>query len=953
MRQIYIYFIFIVLKNYFHMRIVYFVLILFNFFSLNAQEHPPLMAYGPELYEAENQNWGITQTSNQTMYFANNSGLLEFDGVNWSLYPVPDNSIVRSVKAVGNNVYSGSYMDFGVWKINNKNVLEYTSLPKMLDIELKDEEQFWKIIKLDDWLVFQSYSRIYLVNIDTNEYSFIESDDDITNIFVVDGVLFFNKKNKGLFKFNNGSTELFLDDSRIVKNKLVGMFEFNGKLLLLTESNGFYFLENDKLSNWTVDTKIDLSSLRIYSTTKLEDNSIVLGTVSKGYFQLTSDGKLKYDLNFENGLSNNTILSVFEDQQNNLWLGLDIGISFINLSTQFTVYNDTKGTIGTVYSSLVYDDYLFLGTNQGLFYKLRESDENFMFVEGTNGQVWSLKEIDGLLFCGHDSGTFVIKDNEIQQTISDLPGTWDFKILENNPSVILQGNYSGLSILEKKSGKWNFRNKVKGFDLSTRFYEQTDGKVFVNHELRGLYELTLSEDLFSFSTVSNISSSVKKGMGSSILNFSNKLFYFSSFGVSKYDDNNDVFNSVDSFTELLNSFSSRSTLMDVKGSDGIKWCFANENILLLSPGSITEIPKTEIIPVSLSNFKKVVSGFENLTKIGSDEYLLGSSNGYFVFNSSITKPNHLHKIKLNSVEASKINQEKLRLALDSNNILDSESNSLYFNYSIPHYHNIVKKKYSYKLEGWSSEWSNWSEESSQVFENLPYGEYRFIVKGKIGVTETVNSADFSFKIKRPWFFSNFAILFYVIMLALLWIVIHNSYKIYYNKQQLKVLKKSEEDIALRDLESSQKLMKLNNEKLKLDIESKNRELAISTMSLIKKNEFLNDIKNELKDKEGVQDLKKVIKIIDKNLNNTDDWKLFEEAFNNADKDFLKHIKSLHPNLTPNDLRLCAYLRLNLTSKEIAPLLNISYRSVEVKRYRLRKKIDLPHESSLTSYILEL
>lgn len=935
------------------MRIVYFVLILFNFLGINAQEHPPLMAYDPELYEAENQNWGITQTSNQTMYFANNSGLLEFDGVNWSLYPVPDNSIVRSVKAVGNNVYSGSYMDFGVWKINNKNVLEYTSLPKMLDIELKDEEQFWKIIKLDDWLVFQSYSRIYLVNIDTNEHTFIESDDDITNIFVVDGVLFFNKKNKGLFKFNNGSTELFLDDSRIVKNKLVGMFEFNGKLLLLTESNGFYFLENDKLSNWTVDTKIDLSSLRIYSTTKLADNSIVLGTVSKGYFQLTSDGELKYDLNFENGLSNNTILSVFEDQQNNLWLGLDIGISFINLSTQFTVYNDTKGTIGTVYSSLVYDDYLFLGTNQGLFYKLRKSDENFMFVEGTNGQVWSLKEIDGLLFCGHDSGTFIIKNNEIQQTISDLPGTWDFKILENNPSLILQGNYSGLSILEKKSGKWNFRNKVKGFDLSTRFYEQTDGKVFVNHELRGLYELTLSEDLFSFSTVSNISSSVKKGMGSSILNFSNKLFYFSSFGVSKYDDNNDVFNSVDSFTELLNSFSSRSTLMDVKGSDGLKWCFANENILLLSPGSITEIPKTEIIPVSLSNFKKVVSGFENLTKIGSDEYLLGSSNGYFVFNSSITKPNHLHKIKLNSVEASKINQEKLRLALDSNNILDSESNSLYFNYSIPHYHNIVKKKYSYKLEGWSSEWSNWSEESSQVFENLPYGEYRFIVKGKIGVTETVNSADFSFKIKRPWFFSNFAILFYVIMLALLWIVIHNSYKIYYNKQQLKVLKKSEEDIALRDLESSQKLMKLNNEKLKLDIESKNRELAISTMSLIKKNEFLNDIKNELKDKEGVQDLKKVIKIIDKNLNNTDDWKLFEEAFNNADKDFLKHIKSLHPNLTPNDLRLCAYLRLNLTSKEIAPLLNISYRSVEVKRYRLRKKIDLPHESSLTSYILEL
>ncbi|RZW55635.1 MAG: LuxR family transcriptional regulator, partial [Flavobacteriaceae bacterium] len=97
----------------------------------------------------------------------------------------------------------------------------------------------------------------------------------------------------------------------------------------------------------------------------------------------------------------------------------------------------------------------------------------------------------------------------------------------------------------------------------------------------------------------------------------------------------------------------------------------------------------------------------------------------------------------------------------------------------------------------------------------------------------------------------------------------------------------------------------------------------------------------------------VVKIIDKNLNNTEDWKMFEQAFNNADKDFLKKIKSEHSSLTPNDLKLCAYLRLNLSSKEIAPLLNISHRSVEVKRYRLRKKMNLPHKASLTHYILEI
>ena len=93
-----------------------------------------------------------------------------------------------------------------------------------------------------------------------------------------------------------------------------------------------------------------------------------------------------------------------------------------------------------------------------------------------------------------------------------------------------------------------------------------------------------------------------------------------------------------------------------------------------------------------------------------------------------------------------------------------------------------------------------------------------------------------------------------------------------------------------------------------------------------------------------------IKMIDKNLNNKDDWKFFEEAFNNADKDFLKKVKSTHPSLTNNDLRLCAYLRLNLSSKDIAPLLNISLSSVEIKRYRLRKKMQLTHNEGLTDLI---
>ena len=136
---------------------------------------------------------------------------------------------------------------------------------------------------------------------------------------------------------------------------------------------------------------------------------------------------------------------------------------------------------------------------------------------------------------------------------------------------------------------------------------------------------------------------------------------------------------------------------------------------------------------------------------------------------------------------------------------------------------------------------------------------------------------------------------------------------------------------------------------------KTSQLKWESMNLIKKNELLSLIKEDLKktSEEGNRNVKSVITTINKNINEEDSWNVFVDAFNNADKDFLKKIKAAHQSLTPNDLRLCAFLRLNLSSKEIAPLLNISVRSVEIKRYRLRKKMDLSHEQGLVEYILSI
>lgn len=920
-------------------------------FSLVAQEHPPVMTYSPGSYGAENQNWSITQTDNQSMYFANNSGLLEFNGSKWTLYPVPDNSIVRSVKASGNRVYSGSYMDFGIWTRNNTGALVYQSLAKQLGIDILEEEQFWNIEILDNWILFQSLSRIYLIDVSTKSVKIISSEQEIWNLFNVNGIIYFAKKNKGIYKIVNGEVILVSEDKTLTSSKLVGISTFKDTPVYVTSNSGLFFIENNETKPWQFEYKLNLKGFSIYCASQLRDGSLILGTISNGLLHISPNGKVRYNLDYEKGLTNNTILSIHEDKKNNLWLGLDIGISHINLISRFRVYNDTTGQIGTVYASVVFEDHLYLGTNQGLFVKRRNENGDFKFVQGTSGQVWALKVIDDVLFCGHDVGTLIIKNNTIKSKLTNSSGTWDFKKIPGTNKV-LQGNYQGLHVLKKATKGWDYGYKIDGFDISSRFFQIIDNNIYVNHELRGLYKLKLSED-FKILESKELINTIDKGTGSNIIKLLSNYYYSSSNGVFKLDPETHEFSESLTMAQILNDYDVTSTLLDVQSSDNLKWCFADNNILIISPGSVTDKPNIEEIPVSISNFKNVVAGFENLTKIDDNDYLLGSSNGYFILKSNVSKSDYSQNIFINSVQANFKNKPKTALDFNTTPSLNYNNNNLHFEYSIPQFGNTVNTKYSYILEGWSNDWSAWQTNTTQIFENLPFGKYTFKVKGKIGNTDTLNVASFPVVINRPWYLSALAMAAYVIFLMIFSVFIHSIYRRYYKRQQMQLLQKSQKEMALNELENSQKLMQLKNEKLELEIESKNRELAISTMSLIKKNEFLNNIKAELNIQNPVKDLKRVIKIIDNNLNNTDDWKLFKEAFDNADKDFLKLVKERHTNLTPNDLKLCAYLRLNLSSKEIAPLLNISPRSVEVKRYRLRKKMNLSPKTSLTNYILDL
>ncbi|AXP80726.1 YYY domain protein [Mariniflexile rhizosphaerae] len=934
-------------------KLIFSLLIFCICFYLESQEKPPIEVYTPTDYGAENQNWSISQSKDKYIYVANNKGLLEFNGAKWTLYVSLNQTTIRSVNVIEDLIYTGSYREFGYWEQNIYGTLKYTSLSQKLNIPFLDDEEIWNIIAIDDCILFQSLSRIYIYNQQTQAYSIIESDTTIYKIFKVNESIYFQKVKEGVYEIENGKPKLVSNNSILKENLLVNIFYHNDTILFETEDAGFYQLIDGELNKWNIPANETLSRIRIYNSIQLKDKSFLLGSISNGIIHLTPEGHINYQIDQTSGLSNNTVLSVFEDLENNIWLGLENGINCINIKSPFRIYNDKKGNIGSINASINFNGYLYLGTNQGLFYKKVEDNSTvFTLLEGTQGAVWCLTNIDNTLFCGHNSGTFVVNGTKADLVL-DVLGTWGIKKIDTRNDLLLQGNYNGLNVIENVNGSWKLRNKIKGFDISSRYFEILNPtEVLVSHEYKGVFKVTLDSNLTKAIRIDQ-DLSVSKGAKSSLVKYQNDILYSYKEGVFKYNKKQQKFIKDTIYSELFNkeNYTSGKLVVDTKSNK--LWGFSKYNISYIAPRKLSDVPKINTISLPI-NLRNDVSGYENITYIKDNLYLYGTSQGYILIDLD-KMIDTTFKISLNSISTSTYKHEYKFNLINKNEagVFKNNENNIEFEFSIPEYKKYIVAEYQFKLDGIYNEWSKWSTSSNALFENLPHGNYTFYVRARLGNQFSENTETYSFTVERPWYISNIAIAGYLFLILLFSLLMHNIYKRYYRKQREKLLEKTQQELELKELENKQQLMHFNNDKLRQDIENKNRELGISTMSLIKKNEFLNTIKKELLKAQDNKNLKQVIKIIDRNLNNTDDWHAFEEAFNNADKDFLKKIKSIHPSLTSNDLRLCAYLRLNLSSKEIAPLLNISARSVEVKRYRLRKKMNLEHDDSLTDYILKI
>lgn len=927
---------------------------------------PIINNYTKQEYNAGSQNWDIIQGLNGKMYFANNSGLLEFDGAHWNLFPISNYSIIRSIyQTADGKIYAGGFGEFGYYSLNKVGMMEYTSLLNLLDEKDRDFGEIWNIYQHADGLIFQAFEQMIILK--DEKVKVIKAPSSFHFSFLVNNNFYVNDREEGLMRYAMGQIFPVKGMEELVGIEIWGIINHQNKMLIATASEGLYIFDGDILKPWENPAQDYFKKNQVYSLYETKSGDLVFGTIQDGLLILKSDGRY-LNLNLSDGLQNNTVLAIGEDDLGNLWLGTDYGIDYVDNSSSILKISQNYG-LSAGYTAFIESNDIYFGTNQGVFYKkinakqFVEDNTHLQLLDDTKGQVWFLNNIGDELICGHTNGTFSI-DNESVTKISDVPGGWFYLSIPDQNNKMIGGCYNGLQLFEKKKGRWMFVKQFQNFDHSSRsLIFDNDGSLWMAHGYEGAFHIYFSDDytnIISYDYYPLGENNLNHGLYN-VVKHKGKVLFQTNDGFYVFNRAKKTFEREQFLNKWIGDDAVKYMSVD---QDGNIWYFNQTDIQVLrlqEDGNYVKVSK----PFKyLSN--QYISSFEFVYPYDNDNVFIALEDGFAIYSPENQKNydysfncyiNYMTTLPNDTTYYYTMIQDAIDISFVNNNLMiEFSANDFQSNENI---------EFSTFLVGYDEVWSEWSNNYRREFTNLFEGDYTFKVKAKNTFGTITDVKELSFIIRPPLYRSFLAYMLYSIILIFL-----ISFFILFFRRRFEIAKQNsieeeqeksrqrEERLQREALEAEKEVIRIRNDQLRKGMKQKNKELANATYQMVHKNETLINLKEKLKtmvnnmtSDENKQLTRKLIKMINKDIDSEKQWEIFETHFENVHEEFLKRLKETYPDLTPRELKLCAYLRMNISSKEISVLMNISTRGVEIARYRLRKKLHLQRDTNLVDFII--
>jgi AraC family transcriptional regulator, chitin signaling transcriptional activator len=930
---------------------------------------PRVIHYTRKDFNSDPQIWTMCQDKDGILYFGTNKGTLIFDGETWQTVHLPNNSSVRSL-AVNDEgtVFTGGFNEFGTIRKDPYGKYYYESWIHLLRPEDRNIENIWGIHQVQGYMVFRSYK--LLIAIANNkaitlptagmfEFSTVLND----RLFVTDG--------DGLKTVDLHT----LDFSRVIGARDLNDENFLSVLpgnsaddiLVVTKEGSFFEIDPGKHNARFLHRVLPPNANNLVtSAIKSSSGNYYLGTLTSKVMLVRSGKKATMLPEVFHDLQDNTVHNLFESREGNVWALLNNGIDCIDINSPVTLLLDNA----SVFDVLFHDRKIFVATNQGVFVAetgddARVSKDSFRKVPGLEGHAWSLQQFEGQVLCSHDRGVFVF-DGRDWRKVEGAKGIWKVVRVNGASHQYLACTYDGLFSMRHGSSGFVIVNKIEGFGESSRDILQGNepGVFWICHGYKGVFRIKIDPDFERLVGLEHFkdANGLPSPFNINVRRWNNEIVFTTNHGVFNYNEKNNRF---ELFPPLTRLFGTRSNVRQLHQFGEKTWFVHADEVGFFNSKDVQPFLSKGLF---LQLKGTLNESMECIVHVNDENVLIGTREGLYSLDLNYKASRTDAKTLITSVRYREDSLEHAcALARTVPQPLPYRTRIVRFDFAVPDFDDKINTQYSYKVDGIGGEWSSWQDKPFAEYSLLPPGAYTFRVRARSMFGENAREAAYPFEIIPVWYRTAWAYLIYaglsLVLASLLVKLIHRRIEF------VKYKTRTEEEEKRKFLEVELERMKLRREKeaifrdkvqLEEDVIFKSKELANYTMLLVKKREFLSEIfelldglRESIRHDQARQTVRDIQKKINANLQSEEHLKVFEANFERVHHQFFSRLKANFPDLSAKELQLCAFVKMNLTNKEIASILNLSVRGIETARYRLRKRLAISQEQDMADFLEKL
>jgi signal transduction histidine kinase/ligand-binding sensor domain-containing protein len=699
--------------------------------------------YTPRNYNAQPLIWSFAQDNRGMVYFANNDGVLEYDGVSWQL--LATNAPVRTLAINDKNqIFVGCKGDFGVLESDGKTGYKYLSLRGLLT--KTQQAEFNDINKVavlaDGRIVFSSGNRLIICSAAGKLFNLkiINPGGQVLGCAQIGNDYYLNVQGKGFCKFEGEKIQPLSTERQLQSTGLAAIVKNDdGKLWLISYDSGVWLYDGSKTEVFK-EANLTLKGQNIYDAAVIPGGGVAVATFSQGILILSSEGKLVRRIDKSSGLPDNNMYFLALDRQAGLWAGHSRGLSRFQVAAPIRYYPNFAGRISAIQT---YKDYVYIATTQGVF-RIAQNKPNAVAekIGGIESEAWSFTICSDRLLVATNDGVFDLSSGN---AVIALRQPYTARLLKATTveKVFVAGTPApdrpSLAALEYAGGVWKLVSDLPETRLQIGSMAQgADGTLWLGLLTGGAAKIN-GRKIETFGgreglTDGSVSVSV----------FGGKMIFRTSNGF--YTLNGNQFAPIDALNKLNSSDRFGNLFI---GSKAKAYLTTEEGLITLSDNFTADSVNYLHL---LSQTPNTLFQEENGTVwVGEQDGLYSFSAAPIttavpaIFFRSILQDSVLMRDFFATAEGllSEPSKEPVNFPFVRNNF--------HFKVSSPDFNLESDNLYSFWLEGLESNWRPWSNVAAVSYTALPAGTYRLKARAQNALGQVSNTVSYTFRIAPPWY----------------------------------------------------------------------------------------------------------------------------------------------------------------------------------------------------------